>query len=313
MLPELLLSGDRRPPGLVGFVAALSRWCRPIGGDGPADDPDRRVGAVLATTPHCTVPPVPPGTRLAVWVIDRAELAAPLTGRADVVLTHRAELAGVAGPVGGADADRRVVIAPTGVPVPEARPVSPYVRSRVRLARGLAARVIVVERDNCWFWARTGPIDAWLVPTALATATVADVASETGLRAALAWAAPTVTDPESARALGAVPDVEVLIGTDPDERARQARLLADDPHLAARLSWAGRLRYEAGSDPGRAAARVAGWLFADAPTEPLRRVDSRLEELGTPRTARIRSRLAEAVTGLAVTGCRHDAAPPVGP
>lgn len=311
MLPGLVLTGDRRPPGLVGFVAALSRWCRPVGVGAPADGPDLRVGAVLASSPHCAVPPVTPGTRLAVWVIDRDELAAPLTGRADVVLTHRTDLAGAAGAV---DADRRVVVAPTGVPVPEARPVSPYVRSRVRLARGLPAQVIVVERDSGWFWARTGPIDAGLVPTALATAAVADVASVAGLRAALAWAAPTVTSPETARALGAVPDVEVLVGDGPDERADQARRLADDPHRAARLSWAGRLRYEAGSDPGRAAARVAGRLFDDAPgTGPRRRVDSRLEELGTPRTARIRSRLAEAVAGLPVAGCRHDVAPPPGP
>src|SRR4029453_18578635 len=77
---------------------------------------------------------------------------------------------------------------------------------------------------------------------------------------AMAWGAPTVSDPASARRGGAVAGTHVLVGADADERRRPATELAADQALASRLSWAGRRLVEWRHDAGRAAMRLVELL-----------------------------------------------------
>ncbi|MCB0216506.1 MAG: glycosyltransferase [Chloroflexi bacterium] len=80
---------------------------------------------------------------------------------------------------------------------------------------------------------------------------------------AMASATPVVASPVAARALGARPDRELLLGEDAEAMARQIQALLDDPQRAAALGRAGRDYVAEHHGWGSAAASFEG-LYASA-------------------------------------------------
>ncbi|HEX5493179.1 MAG TPA: hypothetical protein VFX70_01215, partial [Mycobacteriales bacterium] len=143
-----------------------------------------------------------------------------------------------------------------------------------------------------WYWngsAEALPAD--LVGTAAGSAS-AVVATGSALRTALAWAAPTITDPHSAAALHAVDGVHLLVAARASARLRMAQALAGDDAWAARLGWAGRLLAR-----DRVDVRHAAWTLLTRlglPTHPLAGslagLEHELDLLGTPEYSPVRAR-----------------------
>lgn len=130
-------------------------------------------------------------------------------------------------------------------------PVAPFVRARVRAARGIGGRGTLVHHVGVWTFDRVGAIAGDALETALALASAVVVHDPQTLVGALAWGCPAVTDARTAAAAGARPDVHCVLGADGTAGAADtaaahdlAATLARDEVLAARLSWAGRVRYE---------------------------------------------------------------------
>jgi glycosyltransferase involved in cell wall biosynthesis len=171
------------------------------------------------------------------------------------------------------------------------------VRRRLRWARGLPEAAVLEQAEDGWRWpGRADPLADDLVPTAMACASAVAVTEPARLLEAMAWGAPTVSDPASARRVGAVAGTHVLVGADADERRRLATELAADQALASRLSWAGRRLVEWRHDAGRAAMRLVE-LLGLRPTLPegaFAPARLQLGLLGTPSDANITSRFAEA-------------------
>lgn len=240
-----LLMGLRRPPGWDGAVRALEGFADVHYVDDPRREP---MEAWLASSPDVS------GLRYA-----RAS-GAPVAVLGD----------GVAFPVDGIDASRRV-------------PVTPFVRGRWRRAADLPARLIVDASG----------LAADVVPSALAVASAVIVRGDRArLLEAMAWGAACVTDVPTADALGAVPGTHVVAGS-----GHQAEGLADelarDDRRAACLGRAARRLVEQRWDTtaaGRAIRRALG----------IRRsaIDEALDDLYTPADARIRERAAELVGAL---------------
>lgn len=124
--------------------------------------------------------------------------------------------------------------------------IPPFVRERLRRRSRLPA-ILVADVDS-------GAVPEDLIPAVLAVCSACIVTGERVVDA-LAWGAPTVTDPASAAAARARHDHEVLVGG-AAERAGLAEALGRDPILAARLSRAGRRLAESRS-LRRVAAQVA--------------------------------------------------------
>lgn len=207
-----------------------------------------------------------------VCVVDpeREEADAWLASSADAPGVPRAQATG-----------RPVVVLPpapaTGIDLREYPPMTPFVRARWRRRFGLPAQLVVDAAQLPAEVRATG-----LAVAAAVVATGADLLVE-----ALAWSAPTATDAASAAAIGARPDVEVVVGD-----AAAARALAADDRRAAVMGRAGRRLVERLYDPVRAAAELRHALGLTARPPSLQH---RLDELWTPADARIRRRAAELV------------------
>lgn len=283
-LPLLGLALERRPPeALVPLLVALYRWCVPS----TIEPGDREPAAVLATVSSAAR--VPAGRPLALWVGSAAEAGSAAAGRAAAIVADDPAVADAAGDRG--------VLAPSGDHAAGRSPVSPYVRGRVRWARGLP-EVAVLERDaDGWRWPGLAePLAEDLVPTAMACASAVAVDEPDRLLEAMAWGAPCVGDPGSAERVGAVDGTHLLVGESSAERARLAAGLAADRSLASRLSWAGRRLVERRHDAGRAAMALVG-LLGLRPTLPggaFATARLQLALLGTPSGAAIAGRFAEA-------------------
>ena len=237
----------------------------------------------------------PASVPVAAWLTSADALAHPVVSRARALLTDQEKLR---------DLDPRVVVVLEREPgVPVARPMSPFLRRRLRRARDLGSAPVGWGSDLGWSWAPALSADGIRVEgeTALASmaCAAAVVAVGTALVPALAWGAPTVTDPASALALGARHEEHVLIGDDGDARQAQARRLISEDRLAARLGWAGRLLYERRCTQVDAVRRVRTALSLGGTGNLGVRggLESRLGELGTPRDARVRDRVATMTAG----------------
>lgn len=262
-----LLVGDAEP-ALRGLVLALARRVHVV--DGGADSCDAWLWA-----PGDPVRP-PVGRRCAVWVPDGTS---PVGVAAVVHVGTGAAPAGVRPWV-------RVPAEPGNVD--QARPFSPFSRSRLRAARGLPAAVATAGYDG-WTW-DGAPVTHGLADTLLATAAAVACTGPDVLRA-LAWAAPVVTDQATTEAHGLQPGIEVLVANSQEQRVELARGLAGDLRLAAALSTAGRRAYEQRS-AACAADRLLDYLAAGPPAD---RLDALLSSMGTPSGAPVRARAARAV------------------
>jgi hypothetical protein len=120
------------------------------------------------------------------------------------------------------------------------------------------------------------------------------VVDRTAVLAALAYGAPTVTDPATATEIGAVADRHLLVGADAEERRSLAAALAADMATAARLSWAGRRLFEESFSVTHLLRRVE--RAALRPHGPADRISRVLDDLGTPGDAPIRGRAAHRLT-----------------
>lgn len=239
---------------------------------------------VLASSPAALVPA---GPRLAVYVERLEDLGLGCAPGADLVLTRDGQVLAAAGTRGAWLPETRLA---TGT-----RPVPPWVRARLRQARGLSDRPVLLQEPGGLRWDDWLTVPDRLLPTAYATA--ASVAG-TGLAVALpalGWGAPLVTDPATCRELGAVAGRDVLVASSAADRAELARGLASDPSQAAFLSWRGRLLVEARHDLDGTAARVVRLLLDPVGAA---RVSAHLDALGAPADARVRSRLDEALASL---------------
>jgi glycosyltransferase involved in cell wall biosynthesis len=283
-LPLLGLALDRRPPeSLVPLLVALYRWCVPSTIEPGAPEP----AAVMATL--SSAGRVPPGRPLALWVGSAAEAGSPAAGRAAAIVADQPATVDAAGDRG--------VLAPAGDHAAGRPVVSPFVRRRLRWARGLPSSAVLEQAEDGWRWPGLAePLADDLVATAMACASAVAVAEPARLLEAMAWGAPCVGDPGSAEQVGAVADTHVLVGADAAERRRLAADLAADQALASRLSWAGRRLVERRHDAGRAAMRLVE-LLGLRPTLPggaLASARLQLGLLGTPSDTKIASRFAEA-------------------
>lgn len=131
---------------------------------------------------------------------------------------------------------------PSGEPWPDAVPVAPFVRTRLRAARGLAEPATLVCRGGRWDLSGPDTVPDDAVEPALALASAIVVDTPHALLGALAWGCPAVTDAGTAAAVGAEPGRDCLVEAGAGHAAAAA--LARDDVLAARLSWHGRRRYE---------------------------------------------------------------------
>lgn len=289
-LPLLGLALERRPPSsLVPLLAAMYRWCVPATLDPAAGSP----AAVLATA--AAARHVPAGRPMALWTRSAEEAGSAAGDHAAAIVSDEQAIVDAAGDRG--------VLAASGSHTRNRRPLSPFVRGRLRRARGLPETAVLEQADDGWRWSGLPDrLDDDLVATAIACASAVAVREPERLLEAMAWGAPCVSDRGSAEHVGAIPETHVLI--DPSARARSelAARLSADQELASRLSWAGRRLVERRHDAARAAIRLAG-LLALRPSLPDGAFASarvQLSLLGTPDDARIASRFAEATACVAV-------------
>jgi hypothetical protein len=288
-LPLLGLALERRPPdSLVPLLVAMYRWCRPAALDPAAGRP----AAVLATVTG--VRWVSAELPLALWTRSAEELASPVGERAVAVVSDEQAIVDAAG--------ARGVLAPAGSHARGRRPVSPFVRRRLRRARGLPEVAVLEQANDGWRWPGLDePLDDDLVPTAMACASAVVVREPERLLEALAWGAPCVSDRGPARKVGAEPKTHLLVSTSARKRMELAGQVSSDPELASRLSWAGRRLVERRHDAGWAAMRLAE-LLAFRPSLPegaLASARLQLSLAGTPDDATIVSRFTEATRGVA--------------
>lgn len=258
----LALTGSGAP--LLPLLAALRSWCRPVS---LRSAEDGAPVAVLADHVPAVEPAVP-------WAV-----VSP-----DPAVVEAAGERGHLTPDGAVD---------TGVAF-----VPPFVRERLRAARGLPARPVLrvggdPHRGGSATWDGTVTVPADLLDTALAGAAVVVVDTPAPAERALAWGAPLVCPPVVADALGVGAglrdgaDAVLVLADDPDA---DLTALAADVRRLARLSWRGRRWWEQRHDPALLAARLAVDLL---PSTPLA-AQVRLAELGTRSAAHVRDRLREA-------------------
>ena len=293
-LPLLGLALDRRPPdSLVPLLVAMYRWSVPATLDPAAGSP----AAVLATAESAGR--APKGLPIALWTRSAEELSSTVGERAAAIVSDDLALVERAG--------ERGVLAATGSHARGRRPMSPFVRERLRRARGLPEVAILERTDDGWRWCeQPEPLDDELVATAMACASAVACTEQPRLLEALAWGAPAVSDRAAAKRVGATGDTHLLLGGTPRKRLELARRLSSDPELASRLSWAGRRLIERRHDSGWAAIRLAE-LLALRPSLPegaSAHATLRMRQLGTPTDAKIATRFAEATARVAVTKVR---------
>jgi hypothetical protein len=292
LLPLLGLALTRRPPeGALPLLVALHEWCLPATLDPAAGKPT----AILATPEGLHLAPT--GVPVALWA-QAEDVGSEPFRLATVVVSDDPTVVAAAG--------ARGLRAPTGRPIGHRRAMSPFVRERLRLERGLAADALLEQHGAGWRFGRPSallPVEPDLVETAMGAAAAVIVTEPDWLLRSLAWGAPTVTDRATAAAVGAVSPEEVLIAETGSARLAAATALTRDLVEASRLSWRGYRRVEC-HDAERAAMflvdRLALWPEAPLrPGPPLPTVELALRLLGTPTDAHVRTRLADATDRLA--------------
>ena len=293
-LPLLGLALTRRPPdGALPLLVALHEWCLPATLDPAAGKPT----AILATPEGLHLAPA--GVPLALWA-QAEDVGSDAFRTATVIVSDDPEVVAAAG--------QRGLRAPTGRPIGHRRPLSPFVRERLRAARGLPADGILEQVVGGWVFGRPNkplPVEPELVETAMGAAAAVIVTEADWLLRSLAWGAPSVTNAAAAAAVGAVAPDEVLVGDTTRARTAAAVMLAADPVGASRLSWRGYRRVEQ-HDAERAAMflvdRLALWPETPPrPAPPLPTVELSLRLLGTPSDAHVRTRLSDATDSLSPT------------
>ena len=293
-LPLFGLALDRRPPeSVVPLLVAMYRWSVPATLDPAAGEP----AAIMATAG--SVGRVPKGLPMALWTRSAEELTSKAGERAAAIVSDDLDVVERAG--------ERGVLAATGNHARGRRPMSPFVRGRLRRGRGLPEVAILEQTDDGWRWCeQPEPLDDQLVATAMACASAVVCTEEPRLLEALAWAAPVVSDRAAAKRVGAVGETHLLLGGTPRKRLELARRLSSDPELASRLSWAGRRLVERRHDSAWAAIRLAELLGLrpSLPEGASSRATLRMSELGTPTDAKIATRFAEATARVAMTKVR---------
>jgi hypothetical protein len=293
-LPLLGLALERRPPeALVPLLAAIFRWCVPVTLDPAAGRPS----AVLATA--ASVGLAPAELPLALWTRSAAEAASAIGDKAVAIVSDEQAIVDAAG--------KRGVLAAAGDHARGRRPVSPFVRERLRRARGLPEVAVLEQADDGWHWpGLRGALPEERVTTAIACASAVIVRELARLLEALAWGAPCVGDPGPAQQVGAIAETHMLVSPAPGERRQLAARLSAEPELASRLSWAGRRLVEQRHDAGWAAMRLAELLELrpSLPAGAFASARLQLSLLGTPEDARILSRFAEATARVAGTEVR---------
>lgn len=292
-LPLLGLALTRRPPAAaLPLLVALHEWCLPATLDPAAGT----FSAVLATMEGLHL--APPGVTVALWA-QSADLGTEPFRSATVIVSDEPAVVAAAGDKG--------LAAPTGRYLGHRRPMSPFVRDRLRLERGQPADAILEWHPDGWAYGPPGrllPIADELAETALGTAAAVVVTDPEWLIRALAWGAPVVTSTAVAGTLALQVPRQVLVADTVDERSAAAAALAADSLEAARLSWQG-YRHAESLDAERAALTLVDRLrlwpsTPPLPAPPLPTVEIALRLLGTPPDAHVRSRLADASVGLSV-------------
>jgi hypothetical protein len=283
-LPLLGLALGRRPPeALVPLLVAACRWCRPVALDPAAGRP----AAIVATPAEAG--DFPRQVRLALWLGSAEDAATPLGRRAVAIVSDDRATVEAAGPRG--------IFAPPGHEARARRLMPPFLRARLRQARGLPEAALLEQTAGGWRWAGSRePLAEDLVATAMASASAVTVREPARLLEALAWGSPCVSDRDSAAAVGAVAGRDVLVAEKAGERRRLASQLAGDTERAASLSWAGRRLVERWHDAGWAALRLVDVLgLRPLPQEsPLVVAALELSLLGALPESRIAARLADA-------------------
>ncbi|WP_249522327.1 hypothetical protein [Modestobacter marinus] len=282
-LPRLAVHVGRQVPDLLlDVLTAATPWCVPVAVSSHETPPDGVVAQLYCSE----VLPRRPAPPFAVW---RSGTETVPAGPSLVLAAAGAAVVG------------DLVVSPTPVPA-DARPVLPYTRSRYRELRGLPTRMIAVAEGDELTWdsgddlPRPAAAGSWPTLAALAAAVV--VTGE-HLWSALTWAAPVVTDSQSARHWGLTDGTEVLVADDPAARRALAGALALDQARAAGLAAAG---WTAAQQ--RAAARVAERLTSALGLTrrhdlvPAAGLTTALDRLGTPRSAFIRRRARAAAAPL---------------
>jgi hypothetical protein len=288
-LPLLGLALERRPSAsLAPLLAAMYRWCVPAAIDPAAGEP----AAVVATV--SSAGRVPEGRPMALWTRSVAETGSQVGARAAAIVSDEPSVVDAAG--------GRGVLAPVGDHARGRRPVSPFVRERLRRARDLPEVAVLQQADDGWRWpGLPDPLADDLIETAMACASAVAVREPARLLAALAWGAPCVGAPDAAAQVGAVAGTHLLVGQQAGERRELAARLSLEPELASRLGWAGRRLVETRHDAVRAAMRLAELLrLRPSPPEEGATAAARLQLglLGAPNDAKIASRFAEATAGV---------------
>lgn len=185
-----------------------------------------------------------------------------------------------------------IAVPPTVGAAATRRCVPPAIRARWRRRAGLPER----------FTVRAGHRDAaydTLLDTALAVAAAVWATGPTA-EVALALGAPLLTDAATAARYRLRDGIDVMVVDDADIDPALAALAADE-HLAARLSREGRAAAER-CDLRSVARRLTielGWVER---SEPVHRLLARLDELGTPEDAGVRSRAVGMEASLSVGG-----------
>lgn len=286
-LPRLgLLVGTDPPARLRLLLMAVSdRVC--------AVDALRASGAGPAPAAYLWTSggPVPPaGVPYAAW-LPEVDADTDLLDAAAVILTDDVAAADRIG--------RQALMVPASAPDPAATPVPPFVRRRLRAARGLPDTPLVRGDAAGWHW-YPNPADGGLaldddaVDAAIAV-TAAAVTTGAALLRVLAWGTPCVTDPASAEALGA--GAAAVVVTDPDDRLAAAAALAADPRAAARHHAAGTRLVRTRHNLRWSAAEMLRRLrLPPSSLSPIATVVSSLDEFGMPEGSpfarRIRAHLA---------------------
>lgn len=255
-----LLVAPGPPAALIALLVELYPWC-----DVRTADFDASVAAWLVSSARA--PAIETASRSgrpwALWVDDADGLQRSEELGPSLIVTGVPAVARSSGAV--------LIPADRDAPADRIGAVPPFVRERLRRRSRLPAR-LVADIDS-------GSVPADLIAAALAVCSACIVSGERVVEA-LAWGAPTVTDAESATAVGARHDHEVLVGG-AAERADLAEALGRDPILAARLSRAGRRLAEARS-LRRVAAQLAGRLGLVRASEIGPRLEATLRLLGMP-------------------------------
>jgi hypothetical protein len=274
---------------LSALVRSLAEVCRPTAPDHTLSGAARLLSSPLA--PESYLLRRDPAVPYAVVVRDRTELDHPVSaGAACLVTLGEDALVTAAG-------DRGVRLSPFALRARQVLPVPASVRSDLRRAHRLPDHYVVTSGRPA-----APTLGARALATAIRVAAVADVCGELVVEA-MALGTPVVTDEATARLVGAVDGVHVLVA-EASSSARVAASLAADPDRCAALGRAGRQLVEERHDADRTARTVAAALGlplpADTPAAPGLRLGDRLAELGTPVGHPIELQLADRLAGLGV-------------